>query len=261
VGESKEPRGTPCPAVPEPARQALLAIRRRQAEDRLRTGSAWKDTDGRVVTAATGGVPSLNRCKDTLDRLCEQADVPRLTVHQRRHQCTRLLFASGADVKQMLHYLGQSRASVTLDVYTHLVGGSDGEMAKRLEELLHLLSRPSPTQGSGDADPASCGCCPVSHRRAETLGYGQRYRRTALEHYRRSLATLATSRRDPGLIRELRIVRRDRSSRCPLNWMARPWRVEDSPLQTPVAAWCSLRLVSNATAGAHPPRAAPTALP
>jgi integrase len=63
--------------------------------------------------------------------------VPRPTVHQRRHQCASLLFASGADVKQVLHYLGQTRASVTLDVYTHLVGGSDGEMTKRLADQLH----------------------------------------------------------------------------------------------------------------------------
>jgi integrase len=54
-----------------------------------------------------------------------------------RHQCASLLFASGADVKQVQHYLGHSRASVTLDVYTHLLAGSDGEMAKRLEDLLH----------------------------------------------------------------------------------------------------------------------------
>ena len=52
-------------------------------------GLAWPDRD--PMTAAER--------EASLDRLCEQADVPRLTVHQLRHQCASLLFASGADVK------------------------------------------------------------------------------------------------------------------------------------------------------------------
>jgi len=88
------------------------------------------------VTTSTGGVPILNRFKDTLGRLCEQADVPRLTVHQLRHQCASLLFATGADVKQVQHHLGHSRASVTLDIYGHLLAESNQDMARRLERFL-----------------------------------------------------------------------------------------------------------------------------
>jgi integrase len=135
-GSPKSKAGRRVLPLPEPARQALLVVRRRQAENRLRAGAEWKDADGRVVTTATGGVPILNRFKDTLDRLCEQAGVPRLTVHQLRHQCASLLFASGADVKQVQHFLGHSRASVTLDIYTHLLMGNDPELAKRLDWLL-----------------------------------------------------------------------------------------------------------------------------
>jgi site-specific recombinase XerD len=47
-----------------------------------------------------------------------------------------LLFAAGADVKQVQQHLGHSRASVTLDIYTHLLTGTDGEMARRFERLL-----------------------------------------------------------------------------------------------------------------------------
>jgi integrase len=64
------------------------------------------------------------------------ACVPRLTVHQLRYQCASPLFASDADLKQVQHYLGHSRASVTLDIYTHLLTGSDDEMARRLEQAL-----------------------------------------------------------------------------------------------------------------------------
>ena len=53
-----------------------------------------------------------------------------------RHQCASLLLGAGADVKQVQHFLGHGCASVTLDVYTHLLAGTDGEMAKRLEQML-----------------------------------------------------------------------------------------------------------------------------
>jgi integrase len=135
-GSPKSKAGRRTVPLPEPGRQALLVIRRQQAQDRPRMGREWKDPDGRVVTTSTGGVPNLNRLKDTLGRLCARAEVPRLTVHQLRHQCASLLFAAGADVKQVQHFLGHSRASVTLDVYTHLLMGSDPELAKRLERAL-----------------------------------------------------------------------------------------------------------------------------
>jgi integrase len=122
--------------LPEPARQGMLRLRQQQDQDRFRMGAAWQGSDGRIVTSRVGTAPTPNRLNDTLDRLCAQADVPRLTVHQLRHQCASLLFVSGADIKQVQHFLGHSRASVTLDVYTHLLMGADGEMATRLERLL-----------------------------------------------------------------------------------------------------------------------------
>jgi integrase len=135
-GSPKSRAGRRVLPLAEPARQAMVVIRRQQTQDRLRAEAGWQDAGGRIVTSRVGTVPTPNRLKDTLDRLCCQADVPRLTVHQLRHQCASLLFASGADVKQVQHFLGHSRASVTLDVYTYLLGGTDGDMARRLERLL-----------------------------------------------------------------------------------------------------------------------------
>jgi integrase len=135
-GSPKSKAGRRVLPLPEPARLALLRLRQQQGQDRVRAGAGWQGTDGRIVTSAVGTAPTPNRLKDTLDRLCVRADVPRLTVHQLRHQCASLLFAAGADVKQVQHFLGHSRASVTLDVYTHLLGGADWDMARRLEQAL-----------------------------------------------------------------------------------------------------------------------------
>lgn len=135
-GSPKSKAGKRVLPLPEPAKQALMRLRHQQAQDRLRAGPDWKDTESRIVTSGTGGVPILNRFKDTLTRLCEQAEIPRLTVHQLRHQSASLLFAAGADVKQVQQYLGHSRASVTLDVYAHLLAGGDRDAAARMDRML-----------------------------------------------------------------------------------------------------------------------------
>ena len=89
-----------------------------------------------VVATATGRVPNPSNLRETLDKLCRQAAVPRVTLHQLRHQCASLLIALGVDVKQVQHYMGHSTASVTLNIYAHLLGQGNAELASRLDSLL-----------------------------------------------------------------------------------------------------------------------------
>ncbi|HLH24610.1 MAG TPA: tyrosine-type recombinase/integrase [Chloroflexota bacterium] len=135
-GTPKSRAGRRVLPLPQPAREALARLREQQDQDRFKAGHDWQPTEGRIVTSRVGTVPTPNRLKDTLDRLCARAAVPRLTVHQLRHQCASLLFAAGADIKQVQHFLGHSRASVTLDVYMHLLNATSGEMARRLDQML-----------------------------------------------------------------------------------------------------------------------------
>jgi integrase len=135
-GTTKSRAGRRVLPLPQPAREALARLREQQDQDRFKAGDGWQATEGRIVTSRVGTVPTPNRLKDTLDRLCARAGVARLTVHQLRHQCASLLIAAGADIKQVQHFLGHSRASVTLDIYTHLLSATDGEMARRLDQML-----------------------------------------------------------------------------------------------------------------------------
>jgi integrase len=89
-----------------------------------------------IVTTETGGSWCRIPLQRRLDRLCVDADVPRLTIHQLRHQCASLLIAAGADIKQVQYFMGHSRASMTLDVYGHLLMRSDPSLARRLDDLL-----------------------------------------------------------------------------------------------------------------------------
>jgi integrase len=135
-GSPKSKSGRRVLALPAPAIDALSRLRQQQEQDRTRAGDAWNDDGGRILTSRVGTVPTPNRLKDTLDRLCRTAQLPRLTVHQLRHQCASLLIGTGADIKHVQHYLGHSRASVTLDIYSHILPGGNSEIATRLGGLL-----------------------------------------------------------------------------------------------------------------------------
>jgi integrase len=107
----------------------------------------------RVFTTSPGGIPHLVWLGRTLAQLCQQADVPRLTLHQLRHQHASLLFAAGASVKEVQAQLGHSRASTTLDVYTHLLNRGNAELARRLDGLLR-----SPTDSIASSPESTSSC-------------------------------------------------------------------------------------------------------
>lgn len=74
--------------------------------------------------------------------------MPRVTIHQLRHQCASLLIALGADVKQVQQYMGHSAPSVTLNIYAHLLQKENKELADRLGKL---LSSDGEQSGQGDS--------------------------------------------------------------------------------------------------------------
>jgi integrase len=65
---------------------------------------------------------------------------PPLVFHEAtRHGHASLMVKLGADVKTVQARLGHSRASVTLDLYTHEVTGDSDDAAKRLDALLRSV--------------------------------------------------------------------------------------------------------------------------
>lgn len=53
-------------------------------------------------------------------RACDEADVPRMTIHDLRHTAASLMVKSGANVKAVQLQLGHTSAAMTLDVYADL---------------------------------------------------------------------------------------------------------------------------------------------
>ena len=55
--------------------------------------------------------------------------LPRVSFHALRHSHVSVLIRSGVDVLTISRRLGHCKASVTLDVYGHLIEGADAEAA------------------------------------------------------------------------------------------------------------------------------------
>jgi integrase len=59
-----------------------------------------------------------------------------VTFHALRHTHASVLISAGVDILTISRRLGHSKASVTLDVYGHLIGGADQAAANAIGSLL-----------------------------------------------------------------------------------------------------------------------------
>jgi integrase len=72
---------------------------------------------------------------EAFTRAVAAAGVKAVTFHGLRHtQITHL--RSGVPVHVVSARAGHTRASITLDIYSHLLGGDDDHAAERAEEML-----------------------------------------------------------------------------------------------------------------------------
>jgi integrase len=75
-------------------------------------------------------------------RLCARVGIERVTLHQAtRHFAATQLIAAGVDIRTVAGRLGHSRASVTLDVYSHLLAERDEDAAGVLGAIVTQRSR------------------------------------------------------------------------------------------------------------------------
>lgn len=63
-------------------------------------------------------------------------DFKQINVHGFRHTCASLMFASGADVKQVQMRLGHSNVQTTLDIYTHVTEQSERETVDTFSQYM-----------------------------------------------------------------------------------------------------------------------------
>ena len=77
-----------------------------------------------------------NRVQARADDAWSDAGLERLTPHAGRHTFASLMIAAGVNAKALSTFMGHSKIAVTLDLYGHLMPGSEGEAAELLDAYL-----------------------------------------------------------------------------------------------------------------------------
>jgi integrase len=112
-------RKVPIPAV----------LRDHLDEHRLRTGG-----EGHVFGGEAPFYPrSLTK---RADKAWTTVGLKRITLHECRHTFASLMIAAGVNAKALSTYMGHANISITLDLYGHLMPGSEDEAAGLLDAYL-----------------------------------------------------------------------------------------------------------------------------
>lgn len=88
----------------------------------------WTRPDGRPLAE--------NTVRDQLHRVCAEAGLPPLRLHDLRHTSATLLLAAGEYVTVVARRLGHASPTITLSRYSHLLPDAEPQAATRLTRLL-----------------------------------------------------------------------------------------------------------------------------
>lgn len=83
-----------------------------------------------------GEYKRLSDIDDRLKSALKDLGFKKIRVHDLRHTCASLLFASGADIKYVQKRLGHARIETTLNIYTHTTKEND---SKNLKNFINYL--------------------------------------------------------------------------------------------------------------------------
>ncbi|MDX3576470.1 site-specific integrase [Streptomyces sp. FL07-04A] len=124
--------------LPEFCARALEERRELQELERKIAGEHWAQEEGHdlIFSSEHGGMIDPMGFSRTFDRLVKRASVRRITVRLARHTCGTLLAFLKVHPKVAQAILRHSQISMTMDVYTHVVGDGEREAVGMLAELL-----------------------------------------------------------------------------------------------------------------------------
>ena len=134
--EPKSARARRVVTLPASILRVLQARRKRQLKERLKAGERWEHND--LIFASQTGQPldfpvTVRR---HFKPILKRASLPPIRPYDLRHTCATLLLAAGENVKVVSERLGHASATLTLDVYSHVLPDMQQQAAERLEGML-----------------------------------------------------------------------------------------------------------------------------
>lgn len=105
--------------LPKSVLKILEKWKARQAADKLKAGDAWPNHDA-LFTNTIGNRLYLNNVTGKWRKIQKEYNLKDAPLYSLRHTGASLLIESGCTIEEVSRRLGHSRASTTLDIYTHL---------------------------------------------------------------------------------------------------------------------------------------------
>ena len=94
-------------------------------------------TDDDFVFAHLDGTPlDPSTVSHTFNKIISKVGLPHVRLHDLRHTHASLLLQAGVHPKVVQERLGQSSIRMTLDTYSHVVGGLQEAAAQRFDDFL-----------------------------------------------------------------------------------------------------------------------------
>jgi len=114
--------------------EVLRAHWARQQEQRLAFGLGKAPADATVLAAVDGKPLSPDTVSKQWERSMDAIGRGEITLHSLRHTHASMLIAKGMDILTISRRLGHAKPAVTLNVYGHLIAGTDKEAAQIVEK-------------------------------------------------------------------------------------------------------------------------------
>jgi integrase len=107
----------------------------RQQLERLAAGKKWSELD-LIFTNSLGGPIDPRNLLREFKQLLHDAGLPDIRFHDLRHTAASLMLNNGIPPIVVSRRLGHARASITLDVYGHLIPTMQTEAAEMIDDLV-----------------------------------------------------------------------------------------------------------------------------
>ncbi|HLI07045.1 MAG TPA: site-specific integrase [Ktedonobacteraceae bacterium] len=134
VGDPKTASSERLILLPQPVCEMLHAHRERQAEARLKAGSAWQQHD-LVFCTDKGAYLWPANVRQRFYRILQRAGLLPMHIHDLRHSASTLLRKMGVDLKVIQEILGHSTLDMTANVYSHVLPSMQQEAVEKMEEF------------------------------------------------------------------------------------------------------------------------------
>jgi integrase len=115
--------------------QVLRAHYERQQAERLAAGETWVEY-GLIFTTSNGTPIHQRNLQRDFKALIRQAGLPPIRFHDLRHTAASLMMNHDVPVIVVSRRLGHARASITMDVYGHLIPSMQTEAAELMDGLV-----------------------------------------------------------------------------------------------------------------------------